>query len=194
MVLVSGAGTTLGNLCAKIHHKHLNAKITCVVCNRGDAGASTVSEKWGLPHWTLDTRVYPPKDKWDSVFHDLVSVYSPGLIVLAGYNRLVSIPETHRERVVNIHPALLPKYGGKGMIGDKVHEAVLASGEHVTGCTVHLCDHEYDRGRILCQELVPVKPDDTVVTLRKRVQSAERKLFPAAIGEYLDVLMKKNVY
>jgi phosphoribosylglycinamide formyltransferase-1 len=194
MVLVSGAGTTLENLCAKIWHKKINAYITCVIANHKRIDASRVSAKWGIPYWCLDTSVYPPKDKWDQTFDDLIRVYNPGLIVLAGFDRLLTIPPQYDKRVINTHPSLLPSFGGKGMYGDKVHEAVLQAGVKVSGCTIHLCNSEYDKGEILRQTEVEVKDDDTIESLRKRVQSAERACLPEVIDKYLDVLMAKNIY
>ncbi len=104
------------------------------------------------------------------------------LVVLAGYIKLLPIIPDFAGRVLNIHPALLPNHGGKGMYGEHVHNAVLAAGETESGCTVHLCDDEYDHGRILMQARVPVRADDTASTLSARVLAAEFELYPAAIG------------
>jgi formyltetrahydrofolate-dependent phosphoribosylglycinamide formyltransferase len=194
MVLVSGAGTTLENLCAKIHHKKLDAKIVCVIANHANISAADVANKWDIPYWTLDPKIYPPREKWDSDFHNLVEVYNPGLIILAGYDRLLKIPPNYEERVLNIHPSLLPRYGGKGMYGDRVHKAVLESGDEATGCTVHVCDKEYDRGRIILQQIIKVAPDDSVESLRKRVQNTERNCFPIAIENHFRDLIAKNMY
>lgn len=194
MVLVSGNGTTLDNLCAKIHHKTLSAAITCVIGNHVNIAAADVARKWKLPYWTFDPKIYPPREQWDNVFSDLVKSYHPGLIVLAGFDQLIKIPDEYHERIINVHPSLLPRYGGKGMYGDRVHQAVLDAREQETGCTVHICDGKYDNGKILGQVLVPVEVDDTVESLRRRVQTAERKLLPEVIEEYLDILMAKNIY
>jgi formyltetrahydrofolate-dependent phosphoribosylglycinamide formyltransferase len=107
------------------------------------------------------------------------------LIVLAGYLRLVprSVIGAYRGRIINIHPALLPAFGGQGMYGKRVHAAVLASGRRESGCTVHLVDEEYDRGPILAQRRVPVLPDDTVESLAARVLEAEHQLLPAVVRE-----------
>lgn len=194
MVLVSGAGTTLENLCNKIHFKQLNATINCVAANHVNIPAIDVVNKWDLPLWVLDPKVYPPREKWDATFADVVAAYRPAVIVLAGFDSLLRIPPGYVERVVNVHPSLLPRYGGKGMYGDRVHAAVLANCEAETGVTVHLCDDEYDHGKILAQEKVPVKPEDTVETLRQRVQTLERSLFPKVLGDHLDYLESKNLY
>lgn len=194
MILVSGAGTTLEGLCAKIWHKHLDAKILCVIANHNGITAIDVARKWNLPYWCLDPKVYPPKEQWNSTFHDLVSVYQPGLIVLAGFDQLVAIPQKYENRIINIHPSLLPQFGGKGMYGDRVHAAVLKSKEQITGSTIHICNDKYDEGQILCQRQVPVMPGDTVEILRKRVQSTERSILPETIEQYLNVLVAKNLF
>jgi phosphoribosylglycinamide formyltransferase-1 len=103
------------------------------------------------------------------------------LVVLAGYLHLLPIPESWRGRVLNIHPALLPKFGGKGFYGERVHRAVLAAGERESGCTVHYVTDEYDSGPPLLQLRVPVLPDDTPETLAARVFEAEKRALPAAI-------------
>jgi len=105
------------------------------------------------------------------------------LIVLAGYLKLVppAVIAAYRDRIINIHPALLPSFGGPGMYGLRVHQAVLASGVKVSGCTVHLVDEEYDRGPILAQSRVPVLPGDTAETLAARVLEAEHRLLPAVV-------------
>ena len=114
---------------------------------------------------------------------DLLQAENVDLLVLAGFLKLVprEVIEGYRGRIINIHPALLPAFGGKGMYGIKVHEAVLQSGATESGCTVHLVDEEYDRGRILGQARVPVLPGDTAQTLAARVLEQEHQLLPAAV-------------
>ena len=111
--------------------------------------------------------------------------HNADLVCLAGYLRLLPIPPDFAGRVLNIHPALLPKFGGKGFYGDRVHRAVLEAGEHESGCTVHLCDNEYDTGPILVQRTVSVRSDDTVETLAARVFEAECEAYPEAIRRWL---------
>ncbi len=106
-------------------------------------------------------------------------------VVLAGYLKLVDIPPAFNGRVVNIHPALLPKHGGPGLYGHFVHEAVLKAGDKVSGCTVHLCDSRYDTGPIVLQREVPVLPGDTPDSLAARVFEAEREAFPQALRKLL---------
>ncbi len=194
MVLVSGAGTTLENLCSKCRSKKMDAEITCVISNRANLPAADVARKWRVPYWTLDPKIYPPKEHWDRVFGEIVEVYDPGLIILAGFTQLLNIPIGYSERVLNIHPSLLPSYGGKGMYGDNVYKAVLASDDTETGCSVHVCNGEYDRGTVIGTQRVPIELEDTVETLKKRVQIAERQLFPSIIDKYLTKLKMSNRY
>jgi phosphoribosylglycinamide formyltransferase-1 len=194
MILVSGEGTTLEWLASRTQQEKVNARISCVLSNKANIRAADVANRYNLDYWVLNPKIYPPQENWNEVFHDLVKVYRPGLIVLAGFDKLVSIPPNYHERVVNIHPSLLPKFGGKGMFGDKVHEAVLDAEEEMTGCTVHVCTEELDKGTILASTRVPVERDDTVETLRKRVQKAERECLPDTIEHYLDVLEGRNIY
>jgi len=105
--------------------------------------------------------------------------------VLAGFLRLLPIRDAWKGRVINIHPSLLPAFGGKGYYGDRVHAAVLERGVQFTGCTVHVVDEVYDNGRIVLQRVVEVRPDDTVASLAARVFDEERIALPEAIGRVL---------
>lgn len=111
----------------------------------------------------------------------LLAEYRIDWVVLAGYLHLLPIPAAYAGRAVNIHPALLPDFGGHGMYGHKVHEAVLKAGKDLSGCTVHLCDDQYDRGKILLQLTCPVLPGDTPETLADRVFVQECKAYPMAL-------------
>jgi formyltetrahydrofolate-dependent phosphoribosylglycinamide formyltransferase len=176
-VLVSGVGSTLRNLCEHIASGNLQAKVALVITN--NTKAAKVIRDWRLDLITLN--------RADQEMNDLLFRVCAGidLVVMAGWNRLLTIPEEFKGRVINIHPSLLPKYGGKGFYGLKVHEAVLTNKETESGCTVHIADNEYDHGPILAQEKVLVLPDDTAESLQKRVQEAERFLYPKVIQEYL---------
>jgi phosphoribosylglycinamide formyltransferase-1 len=122
-----------------------------------------------------------PGDTFSDRVFDAVRSFAPDAVCLAGWLHLVRIPPDFRHRVLNIHPALLPAFGGKGMYGRHVHEAVLASGAKVSGCTVHFADDTYDTGPILVQKAVPVLDDDTPETLASRVFAAECDAYPEAI-------------
>jgi phosphoribosylglycinamide formyltransferase 1 len=178
-VLVSGAGSTLNNLCKHIQEGKLDAEISLVIGNNDKA--AQIMRNW---HLTFLLFRQIDADANEAIF----SVCRRGgidLVVMAGWNRLLLIPDDFKKKVVNIHPSLLPKYGGKGFYNLRVHEAVLAAGEKESGCTVHLADNEYDHGPILAQETVPVKETDTALTLQQRIQEVERLLYPRVIQEYL---------
>jgi phosphoribosylglycinamide formyltransferase-1 len=171
-VLLSGSGRTLQNLLDRIGDGRLSASIAGVASDRADA----FGLQRALDHG-LETRVLrEPSAIWSWLLELDVD-----LVVLAGYLRLLPIEPEFAGRVLNIHPSLLPRFGGKGMYGDHVHKAVLAAGDAETGCTVHLCDDEYDRGRILVQARVPVLPGDDSHQLAARVFRAECEAYPAGI-------------
>lgn len=122
-----------------------------------------------------------PRETFSDRVFDAVRAYAPDLVLLAGWLHLIQIPPDFRRRVLNIHPSLLPAFGGKGMYGRHVHEAVLKAGAAVSGCTVHYADDAYDTGPIVLQRSVPVLPDDTPDTLAHRVFEAECEAYPEAI-------------
>lgn len=172
-VLLSGSGRTLQNLLDRIGDGRLRACVAGVASDRADA----FGLQRALEHGLEARHLREPSATW-SWLQEL----DVDLVVLAGYLRLLPIVPEFADRVLNIHPALLPKYGGRGMHGERVHQAVLAAGERETGCTVHLCDEHYDHGRILLQARVPVRPDDTPSTLAARVFAAECEAYPAGIA------------
>lgn len=173
-VMLSGTGRTLVNLFEKIDAGALPARVALVIASRPCPGAERARER-GIP-----VRVMPGPIRPDDLERTLRGA-GADLVALAGYLRMVSIPESYRWRVVNIHPALLPSFGGPGMYGQRVHEAVLAAGCKVSGCTAHLCDDRYDTGPILVQRACEVLEDDTPQTLAARVFDLEREAYPAAI-------------
>lgn len=171
-VLLSGGGRSLQNLLDRISDGALDAQVACVASDRADAFGLERARQAGIP--TLVTR-----DAGE--LYAFLRENAVELICLAGYLRLFPIDPDFRGRVLNIHPALLPKFGGKGFYGDRVHAAVLAAGETETGCTVHLADDRYDDGKIVLQRRVPVLKGDSVATLAERVFEAECDAYPAAI-------------
>ena len=173
-VLVSGGGTNLQALLDALGGGAV-ARIARVVSSRGDAAALERARRAGVPVEVLTD----PADPAEVVR----AVGDAGLVVLAGYLKRVppAAVARFRWRVINIHPALLPAFGGDGMYGRRVHEAVLASGAALSGATVHYVDEEYDRGPILAQWPVPVRADDTPDSLAARVLEVEHRLLPAAV-------------
>ena len=173
-VLASGGGTNLQALLDTLG-PDAPAHVVRVVTNRADAGALERARQAGVPTTVL-------RDPADAA-ELLVALADVDLVVLAGYLKLVprAAVARFRHRLINIHPALLPAFGGPGMYGRRVHEAVLASGAAVSGATVHYVDEQYDRGPIIAQRRVPVRPDDTPDTLAARVRTAEHGLLPEVV-------------
>lgn len=175
-VCVSGRGSNLVALLDALGDSPL-AQVVLVLSNRVDSPALERSRERGIPAEVLE-RWQDPTDWLERLRRHQVD-----LLVLAGYLKLVpaGVISEYRGRILNIHPALLPDFGGPGMYGHRVHEAVLQSGRQVSGATVHLVDEEYDRGEILGQARVPVLPDDTPESLAARVFRAEHRLLPAVV-------------
>ena len=187
VVLISGGGTTMGNLADRIAAGSLDASIELVVSSQDRVAGLERAQRRGLPGIVLPRRTFVRDGVFDQHAYTeyllrMISPVAVDLIVLAGFMSRLAPAIFDRYPVVNIHPALLPRYGGKGMYGHKVHEAVLAAGDCESGCTVHFVDPEYDHGPIIAQQRVPVLQDDTPETLAERVQEAERELYPEAIG------------
>jgi len=177
-VCLSGRGSNLGALLDALADRP-EACIALVLSNRPDAGGLERARRAGVPAEVF----HDPADSGEWITR--LGRRDIDLIVLAGFLKLVpeQVVATYRRRIINIHPALLPKFGGRGMYGSHVHEAVLASGDPETGVTVHLVDEEYDRGTVLAQARVAVEPDDTVDTLAARVLAVEHRLLPLVVME-----------
>ena len=173
-VLVSGGGTNLQALLDALHDSPI-ARVRRVISNRPDAGALARARHAGVPTTVLRDAGDPGELQ--------AALGDAQLVVLAGYLRLVhaSVVARFRGRMINIHPALLPEFGGPGMYGQRVHEAVLASGAKESGATVHFVDEEFDRGAIIALEKVPVQHGDTPETLAARVLEAEHRLLPRVV-------------
>jgi phosphoribosylglycinamide formyltransferase 1 len=180
VALVSGGGTTLQNLIDRIAAGTLPATIAGVVASRADAFGVTRAGRAGIPASVVERRGVAQSAFAEQVW-DAVRAFQPQLVCFAGWLHLLPIPADFRHRVLNIHPALLPAFGGKGMYGHHVHAAVLEYGAKVSGCTVHFADDTYDTGPILVQRCVPVKDGDTPDTLAARVFQAECEAYPEAI-------------
>ena len=180
-IALSGGGTSLQNLLDRIEAGTLPVEIAAVVSSRADANGLVRAQEAGIPHATFDVRSYPDLESYGSAIFTYVREHGAAWVALAGFLKRLWIPPDFEWNVLNIHPALLPAHGGKGMYGDHVHRAVLAAGDRESGCTVHLVDQEYDRGPILLQKRVPVLPGDSVESLRERVMAAEREAYPEVL-------------
>lgn len=183
VVLLSGSGRTLENFLAQKTAGSPAVEITAVVSSRADVRGPDIARENGLPCGVFRRKDYDSIAAHNAAINAWLKPQAPRIIILAGYLCFYIQPDWFTGPVVNIHPALLPKYGGKGFYGDRVHRAVLAAGDTETGCTVHLVDGQYDHGRILGQKKVPVVPGDDVGTLAARVFAAECELYPEVISK-----------
>ena len=188
-VFVSGGGSNLRALHAAMLDGRVHAEVVAVVSNKPDCGGVSWAEDLGIP-----TLAYPPKKTDadgltpDDLVHQLVDVHGAESVCLAGYLRLIP-PELCRaseRRMLNIHPALLPAFGGKGMHGHHVHEAVVASGARFSGPTVHFVNEKFDEGKILAQRVVPVRAGDSPEDVAARVLEQEHVAFAHALGALVD--------
>jgi phosphoribosylglycinamide formyltransferase-1 len=163
----------------------IKARLAAVISNNSDSGALARARQEGIPYYHLSTKTHPVPEQLDAAILEALVLNQVGLVILAGYMRKLGPGTLQRfkSRIINIHPALLPKYGGEGMYGIKVHRAVLAAGEKETGVTIHLADKDYDRGDIIAQSRVPVLPDDNETTLAARVLEREHILLVETIGK-----------
>ncbi len=180
-VLVSGGGRSLENLAQRCAAGELEAEIALVLCNVPTAFALERARRLGLEHVVVDHRQHADAASFSAAVFREIESRSVDAIVLAGFLRLLILPERWLGRVLNIHPSLLPRHGGKGFYGERVHRAVLSAGERESGCTVHYVTNEYDRGEIVLQRRVPVLPGDDEHTLGARVFEEERLALPEAL-------------
>jgi len=180
-VLVSGSGTTLQNLIDEIAAGRLDARVDLVVGSRPGLLGLDRAAKAKLPNFVVDRREFDSCGTFSKQVFSLCDDAGVDLICMAGWLCLVDLPAKWANRTMNIHPALLPSFGGKGMYGRRVHQAVIDYGCKVSGCTVHFVDGSYDTGPIILQRTCPVLDDDTAETLAHRVFEEEKIAYPQAI-------------
>jgi formyltetrahydrofolate-dependent phosphoribosylglycinamide formyltransferase len=189
-ILVSGSGTTLQNLLDFIGRGELDARVEVVIGSRtGLLGLKRAAEA-GLTHVVVDRSKHADVAEFSRHVFSYCDGLGVDLVCLAGWLCLLDIPVKYHGRVMNIHPALLPSFGGKGMYGRRVHEAVLDHGCKVSGCTVHFVDATYDTGPIILQRTCPVLDDDTPDTLARRVFGEEKIAYPEAIRLFQQARLK----
>lgn len=185
-VLISGGGTTLNNFLTQIAAGRLNAEVACVIASRPDCGGVLKAQAADVPCHIVQRSDHADVAEFSRAIFDHARTARVDLVTLAGYLNRIEIPADFAERVMNIHPALIPSFCGRGMYGRHVHEAVLERGCKVSGCTVHFADNEYDHGPIILQQYVPVLDDDTPDSLAARVFAAECEAYPEAIRRFAD--------
>jgi phosphoribosylglycinamide formyltransferase-1 len=180
-VLLSGGGTTLQNLLDKCAARELNAQVACVISSRPGAYGLERARKAAVPAVAVPRNAFKDVAAFSEAIWAEINKYNADLVVLAGFMSLITISPAFVNRIMNVHPALIPAFSGKGMYGMHVHRAVIEYGVRVTGVTVHFVDEKYDNGPIILQSVVPVLEDDTPETLAQRVQAEERVVYPKAI-------------
>jgi len=180
-VLVSGSGTTLQNMLDQIAARKFDARVKLVIGSREGLLGIDRAKRAEIPTEVVDRKSFPDLAMFSPRVFNLIDDANVDLVCLAGWLCLLDLPDKYHNRVMNIHPALLPSFGGKGMYGAKVHQAVLDHGCKVSGCTVHFVDSAYDSGPIVIQRTCPVLDDDTESTLAHRVFEEEKIAYPEAI-------------
>ncbi len=180
-VLLSGSGTTLQNIIDRIDRGELDATVAGVVSSRAGVFGLERAKKHGIPAAEVLRRGFPNHEAFNTALWTEIRALSSDLVVLAGFMSLIDVPPDYQNRIINVHPALIPAFCGHGMYGHHVHEAVINYGAKISGATVHFVDTEYDHGPIILQGAVPVLDNDTPDTLAERVQALERELYPQAI-------------
>ncbi|HOV91789.1 MAG TPA: phosphoribosylglycinamide formyltransferase [Candidatus Kapabacteria bacterium] len=184
-VFASHEGTNLQALIDAQSEGRLLAEIVCVISNNSDSGALRRAKVANIPAYHISEKLFGNNEEYVKALMDILNKHNVNLIILAGYMKRipVEIIKKYQNHTLNIHPALLPKYGGKGMYGLNVHKAVIEAGEKVSGATVHIVNEEYDKGRILNQVQVEVLPDDTPETLAARILPFEHQLYVETINK-----------
>ena len=180
-VLLSGSGTSLENLLARIDEGAVPGEICVVVSSKANAFGLERARRRGIPAVAVPRKEHPDVGRFNDAIHAALAPHDPELVLLLGFLSPFETRGRYDGRALNVHPALIPAFCGRGFYGRRVHEAVLQAGVKLTGATVHFVDAEYDHGPIVLQESVPVRDDDTPETLAARVQEVERRLVPEAV-------------
>jgi len=183
-LFASGGGSNAGAVLAAIADSRIDARAGLLVTDRDGIGALDRAQAHSVPTAVIPPRNHADEDAFGEALLAALRAHAVDAIVLAGYLRKIPPPVVgaYRHRILNVHPSLLPAFGGTGMYGRRVHEAVLAHGCRVSGATVHLVDEQFDTGPIVLQRCVPVEPGDTPETLAARVLAAEHQILPEAVG------------
>lgn len=188
-VLISGSGSTLRNILERLADGRLTGVEVVGVAASRECEGLEYAQQYGVPYAVIPRTInggeFDAQD-FSARMTSQLDEWRPDLIALGGFLSLYLYPDKFAGKIINVHPALLPSFGGAGMYGDRVHAAVLASGTKVSGCSVHIVTGEYDGGPVIAQRTVPVLEGDTPETLGARVREAERELFPTVIEWFAD--------
>jgi phosphoribosylglycinamide formyltransferase-1 len=187
-VFASGRGSNFQAILHAIDAGFLPAKVVVLISNKFDAGAMKIARAHNIPTRHISQNMFLSEDALTDAMLEVLEEYHTEFIVLSGYLKKIpaQVIRQYRNRIVNIHPALLPSFGGEGMYGRRVHEAVIGSGEKVSGATVHLVDEEYDLGPIVLQKSVDIVPNDTPDSLAAKVLKIEHEIFPLALKAFAE--------
>jgi len=185
VLLASGSGRSIENLADWIGRGDLDTEIRHVIASKEGLGVLERASRLKLPATVIGRDTHPDSKIRNTALIECIDALNPDLIVMAGWLLLLPIPAHWEGKVINIHPALIPAYSGKGYWGHHVHEAVVRDRQSLSGCTIHFASSEYDLGPIILQESVPCLPDDTADSLATRVFKAEKKALPEAIDHLL---------
>lgn len=189
-VMASGGGSNFKALLEKVQDGSLRAKCSFLIVNNGDCGAVQIAKEFGVPTFHISGKTHPEQLEYEEALLGVLSNHPVDLLLLAGYMKKIpdSLIQALPERILNIHPALLPKYGGKGFWGMNVHRAVIENHEKQSGPTVHLVTSEIDKGRILAQTPVPVFEGDSPEELAARILQQEHRLYWKTVLDYAKTL------
>lgn len=184
-VFASGRGSNFQAIINAIKNGDLPAQVTIVISNNSKAGVLEIAQRNNIPNRHISERQFGSEKEFCSALLNILHQYRVDLIALAGYMKKipVDIIQAYRGRIVNIHPGLLPEFGGEKMYGHFVHEAVIKTGKKISGATVHIVDEDYDHGEILRQSMVPVDPSDTPESLAAKVLEVEHRLYPEVLRD-----------
>ena len=182
-VLISGGGTTLRNLLDRIQAGALDVQVRLVISSSAKAGGLQFATDANIPSLVAQRKAYDTPEAYSAAIFDPCREAGIQLVVMGGFLKHVLIPDDFENRVINIHPGLIPAFCGQGYYGHHVHQAVLDYGAKISGCTVHYADNQYDHGPIILQRTVPVLDNDTSKTLAARVFEQECEAFPEAIQQ-----------
>ncbi|MFA4837982.1 MAG: phosphoribosylglycinamide formyltransferase [Candidatus Neomarinimicrobiota bacterium] len=191
-VFASGRGSNFSSILERIQSGNIPAKVVCVISDNPQPPVFSIASSVGIPtHW-INRKQFSNGNEYAGFLLSLLAKYETDLVVLAGFLKLMPAPVVNRYKnaMINIHPALLPNFGGQGYFGMKVHEAVLASGVKTTGVTVHFVDERYDTGSIVWQEKVDVRAGDTPESLAHRVLAVEHRIYPMVIKAFCEGRIK----
>ncbi len=185
-VLLSGTGRTLTNILEVIESGDLTAEVKVVVSDRPDVYGLKVASDAEIPNFVVKPKDYGFTEEFSKAVTYKIEPYAVDLVLMAGFLSLYKIPRKYEHRVMNIHPALIPSFAGKGFYGHHVHEAAIKSGCKVSGCTVHFANNLYDSGPIISQKVTPILFEDTPDSLAERVFELECQAYPEAIQLFAD--------